>query len=70
MTNLFKIKKYSINRIGICTYILYVMSITLTILKGLVCINTVSVSGMSGDSLTGTPLRANVCNIDQWFRLW
>ena len=46
------------------------MSITLTILKGFVCINTVSVSGMSGDSLTGTPLRANVCNIDQWFRLW
>lgn len=42
----------------------------LTMRKGFVCIKTVSVMGISGDSATGTPFRDSVCNIDQWFRLW
>lgn len=44
--------------------------IVLTMRNGLVCIRTVSVNGISGFSAIGTPLRVNVVNIDQWFRLW
>lgn len=59
-----------LNKENIVRSLLMTSAVPLTILSGLVCMSTVSVSAQSVGAATWTPFRASVCRMFQWFRLW